>query len=68
MDCLGVLRFANGTVLNVRERLMYHQFAQQADAVSHIIDTTTSRIVEVCTMKLSGFMARVHINLGGPVE
>ena len=63
MDCLEVLVFANGTLSNVRETIMHHQFAQEADAFSQI-GGTISEIVEVCTIKLGGFMARLQSNSG----
>lgn len=64
MDRLGVLVFAKGTLLNVRERIMHHQLAQEADALSQMAGTITN-IVEVCTIKLGGFMARSQSNSGG---
>ena len=64
MDCLGVLVFVNGALFNVRERIMHHQFAQEANAFSQI-GGTISEIVKVCTIKLGGFMTRVQSYSGG---
>ena len=52
MDCLGVLVFANGTRFNVRERIMQHQLAQEADGLSQIVGTIF-KIAEVSTIKLA---------------